>query len=307
MWLWLWEIAGNFRAVQAEGGKQMRASGVSVIGAGSGPLRSGLGRFDVLTGGLVPGDLVVFGGRPGMGKTAVGLAVAAGVWEQGRPVLMSTLDMLSGEMALRYLMSRVRTTREELGREDTGALAAVRAVHEEAIGEGRVMVRDSLSSVESLAVEAESLGERHGGLGAVIVDSLQMMGCEAHARGSRFEEMSAVVQGLKRLAMAQWVPVVAMSQLTRRSEERLLREGLRGARPRMSDLRDSGVIEDCADVVALLFREDYYEADAGEFEIRDRGVMQLVVAKNRRGPTGILRMAFRGDIGRVDDVIGGKA
>ena len=241
-----------------------------------------------------------------MGKTAVGLVVAAGVWEQGKPVLMSTLDMLSGQMALRYLLSRVGATREDLNLEDSGAMAAIRAVHEEAIGEGCVMVRDSLSSIESLVVEVESLVERHGGLGAVIVDSLQMMGCEAYTRGSRFEEMSVVVQNLKRLAMAQRVPVVAMSQLTRRSEERLVKEGLRGALPRMSDLRDSGVIEDCADVVALLFREDYYEADAGEFEIRDRGVMQVVVAKNRRGPTGILRMVFRGDIGRVDDVIGGK-
>ena len=247
-------------------------------------------RFNQMTGGLRPGQLMVIASRPSMGKTALGLDIALGVTtrkgtdEQAETALVFSMEMSEQEILQRLLCSvaHVDSNRYRAGQLDSEERRRLNA----ALGEldrSRLLIDDradtTLMQIGAKCRRAKS----QQGLGLVIVDYLQLLG-SSNRPENRTQEVAAFSRGLKRLAMDLRVPVIALSQLNRAVE------GRADKRPGLGDLRDSGSIEQDADIVALLFREEYYKPDKETL----RGLAELNVAKHRSGPTGTIALTFIG-------------
>jgi replicative DNA helicase len=251
-------------------------------------LPTGLYELDDLMCGLNAGDLIVLAARPSMGKTALALnildhaALHPPEWLDRSPVvLFFSLEMGQQSIVRRMLCSRGRVDAHKLrtGKipdQDYAKLA-------EAAGElstARIFLDDSPGlTVMSMRGRARRLKAKHGGLDLIVVDYLQLM--SPPRAENRQQEVSQISRALKDLARELDVPVVALSQLSRAVE---LRDD---KRPQLSDLRESGSIEQDADVVLLLFRPEYYEATD-----ENRGLAELICAKQRNGPTGLVRLQF---------------
>ena len=253
-------------------------------------LETGFPQFDDMTRGLQPSDLIIIAARPAMGKTSFGLDVARWVATGGRerrrekavPVGLFSLEMSREALVLRLLCSQadVDSHRFRGGfstREDWAKLATALG----RLAEAPIFIDDSPGlSITEMRAKARRLKSEHG-LGLLVVDYLQLMS----GRGrfdNRTQEISSISRGLKALAKELNVPLVAISQLSRAPEER-------GGHPRLSDLRESGQIEQDADVVAFLYREDQgKQKDHGPKE----GLTDLVIAKQRNGPTGTVKLVF---------------
>lgn len=240
--------------------------------------------LDALLGGLQPSNLVVIGARPSMGKTALALGICRHVAvEQNLPVLLFSLEMSSREIVLRMIgseahvdASRIRSghsTMQDWDRIDN-TLNQI---------EAPFFVNDNpMVSVLDMRAQARRQKARTG-LGLVVVDYLQLMTTPAaRHRENRVAEVSQISRGLKILARELDVPVIALSQLSRNLESR------ENKRPILSDLRESGSIEQDADIVAFLYREDAYKSD----DAPPTGVAEVIVAKHRNGPTGTVRLSF---------------
>ncbi len=245
--------------------------------------------FDNLTSGLQPSDLVIIAARPSMGKTAFALNIAENAAVRDRKVVgVFSLEMSREALLLRLLCSQARVDSHKLrtgflGRDDFGKLVA--GLSE--LAEAPLFVDDTPGiSLHEMRAKARRLQQTQGKLDLVIVDYLQLM--SASAMGSRryenrTQEVSAISRGLKSLAKELRAPVVALSQLSRAPESR-------GGdhRPQLSDLRESGSIEQDADLVAFIFREEVYKPDDPDLD----GVAELIIAKQRNGPTGKVNLAF---------------
>jgi replicative DNA helicase len=254
-------------------------------------LPTGYYELDSLTGGLQPAELIVIAGRPSMGKTAFGLNVAENMaLDNGLPVLFFSLEMSTTSLAQRVLCSRARVDAHRLRRNMLGREELVRVMG----------IRHNLSQAQLIVDEASSLGIlelrararsvfRRTPCKAIFVDYLQLM--RGPKSESRQVEVAEISRGLKALAKELSVPVVAMAQLNRGVEER------GGNRPRMSDLRESGAIEQDADVVGLLHRDAYYQGA----ECTDEGEAELIIAKQRNGPVGTIRLRFSKEFTRFDN------
>lgn len=254
-------------------------------------LATGFTRFDEMTGGLESGQLVIVAARPSVGKTVVGCNIAAHVAASGTPVLFFTLEMTRREIAARILAARSGVSVQAMragtnARDDWDRMST-------AVGASMAwpMFIDDTPAVTVAHVRAKARRiQRAHGLGLVVIDYLGLM------RGTgdnRTQEVGSISRGLKALAKELKVPVIALAQLNRASEGRPNRQ------PTLADLRDSGEIEQDADVVAMLHREDMNRT-APEWE----GLAQLFIRKNRNGPTGECLLALDGPRMRFTDYDG---
>jgi len=253
---------------------------------------SGYIDFDIKTAGLQPSDLIVIAGRPSMGKSALALGIAeyAGVVEK-IPLAMFSLEMSKEQLVQRMLCSHARVDAHKvrtgyLATSDWPRLTAAAGK----LSEAPIFIDDTPAiSVMELRAKARRL-KAHQDIKLIILDYLQLM------RGSsgienRQQEISEISRSLKSLARELRVPVIAISQLSRAVEART------DHRPQLSDLRESGAIEQDADVVVLLLREEYYNPTS-----ENQGVAEVMIAKQRNGPVGSLKLAFIKEYTRFENI-----
>ena len=257
-------------------------------------LPTGFGDLDRQTAGLQPSDLIVIAGRPSMGKTTLALNIAAYAgMRTGKPIAVFSLEMSKEQLALRMLCAQAQVDSAKLR---TGFLAGndwslLTTAAGDLSGQAHIYIDDTpMQTALDIRAKARRLRSEQGELGLVIIDYLQLMQGRSRAE-NRQQEISDITRALKALARELHVPVVALSQLSRAVEQR------RPPKPQLSDLRESGAIEQDADVVALLYRDEVYNEDSDE-----RGVAEVNIAKHRNGPTGTLRLAFRGEFTRFDNL-----
>ena len=257
-------------------------------------LPTGFNDLDRQTAGLQPSDLIIIAGRPSMGKTTLALNIAShAAMQTGKPIAIFSLEMSKEQLALRMLCAEARVDSAKLR---TGFLSgdnwkSLTDAAGDLSNRDNIYIDDTpMQTALDIRAKARRLRSEQGDLGLVIVDYLQLMQGRSRAE-NRQQEISDITRALKALARELSVPVVALSQLSRAVEQR------KPAKPQLSDLRESGAIEQDADVVAMLYRDEVYDEDTDE-----RGVAEVNIAKHRNGPTGTLRLAFRGEFTRFDNL-----
>lgn len=249
-------------------------------------IKTGFTKFDEMTGGLRAGELIILAARPAMGKTALSINVAynIAVRKPSSPVAVFCLEMSRQALFTRMICAAARVDSQKfrlnyINADERHALA--RASHE--ISQAPVFIDDSaeLTLLDIHNKLRRIKAER--GLGLAIIDYLQLMASRGKHE-NRNQEVSALSRGLKLMARELGVPILALSQLSRDPEKRT-----GDHRPQLSDLRDSGGIEADADIVAFLFREEVYKTDRADL----KGLAELLIAKQRQGPIGKIRLVFR--------------
>ncbi|PKN35253.1 MAG: replicative DNA helicase [Deltaproteobacteria bacterium HGW-Deltaproteobacteria-19] len=245
---------------------------------------TGFEGIDALTSGLQRSDLIIVAGRPSMGKTAFALNIARNAATlSGVPVAVFSLEMSKEQLALRMLSSEAKVDSQRirkgfLGETDWPKLIAAAGQLSEAL----IFIDDTPAlSVLEMKAKARRL-KAENGLGLVILDYLQLMK-GGGSRDSREQEISEISRSLKALAKELAVPVIALSQLNRKVEDRTNR------RPQMADLRESGAIEQDADVIAFIYRDEVYNRTDDNPE---KGIAEIIIGKQRNGPTGTVKLAF---------------
>jgi len=253
-------------------------------------LPTGFRDLDQLTCGLHPGDLIIVAGRPSMGKTTLAANIAENVALAGGCAFVISLEMGAGQLAERSMarfgsISTQALRSGALADEDYSRVSASLA----RLSGKRLIVADdpTLSHVARIRLAARKVRQRHGGLDLIVIDYLQLMRGEGSTRN---EEMGSITRALKLLAREQACPIILLSQLSRKVEERT------DKRPLMSDLRDSGSIEQDADIVLMCYRDDYYRPDSPF-----KGFAEILIRKQRMGPLGDVRLVFQGEFSRFCD------
>ena len=244
---------------------------------------SGYRDLDDITGGFQPGNLIVIAARPAMGKSALATCIAENAAvDHGRGVALFSLEMSEGELAQRFIASRAKINGESLRKGRVKAERWPKVLQAtEKLARAPLFVDDSSDlGVLELRAKARRLHQRHP-LGLLIVDYLQLMRAE-DPRDGRVEQVGKMSRGLKILARELHIPVIAISQLSRAVESRP------DKRPLMSDLRESGNIEQDADLVMFVYRDEYYNPETTE----QPGVAELIVGKHRNGPVGHVELTF---------------
>ncbi|OGS92410.1 MAG: replicative DNA helicase [Gallionellales bacterium GWA2_60_18] len=258
-------------------------------------MATGYTDLDRMTSGLQPGDLVIVAGRPSMGKTAFSINIAENVaLESNKPVAIFSMEMGATQLAMRMLGSVGKLNQHDLrtGRlqdDDWGRLTHALGKLNDA-----PLFIDESAALSALELRARSrrLHRQHGELGLIVVDYIQLMSSNAgKASENRATEISEISRSLKALAKELHVPVVALSQLNRSLEQRP------NKRPVMSDLRESGAIEQDADLILFIYRDEVYNADSP-----DKGKAEIIIGKQRNGPIGKVELAFRGEYTRFDNL-----
>jgi replicative DNA helicase len=242
--------------------------------------------LDEMTSGLQRSDLIIIAARPSMGKTAFAMNIAENASIEDQKVVgMFSLEMSREALLLRLLCSKARVDSHKMR---TGSLwrdDMDKVVHAmEQLAHAPIFIDDTPGiSLSEMRAKARRLQQSQGKLDLIIVDYLQLMSGGSRRYENRTQEVSAISRGLKGLAKELKVPVVALSQLSRAPESR-------GGdhRPQLADLRESGSIEQDADVVAFIFREEVYKPDEPELD----GIAEIIIAKQRNGPTGRIKLAF---------------
>ena len=269
-------------------------------------LATGYSDLDNMLQGLQPGELIILAARPSMGKTALMLGLAEGVAFGGMPLTPGTgtvpvavysMEMGRASVIQRMLCARARVRSQglrsgaRLPAQDLEALATAAAE----LMPAPIHIDDTPNmAIMTLRAKARRMVMEHR-VQAIFVDYLQLMAAPQQSRDGRQQEVSAISRGLKALARELNVPIVCLSQLNRQAEQR------EGNRPRMSDLRESGSIEQDADMVMLLHREEYYHKDEPgwrEANPNKVGLAELIVAKQRNGPTGTVKLTWIGEHAR---------
>jgi replicative DNA helicase len=246
---------------------------------------TGFADLDERTSGLQPGDLIIVAGRPSMGKTAFALNIAEHVALDGKlPVAIFSMEMAGTQLAMRLLGSTGRLDQHKLrtGRlEDSDWPRLTNALGR--LNDAAVFIDESaaLTALE-LRARARRLHRQHKGLGLIVVDYLQLMSATSQGE-NRATEISEISRSLKALAKELHVPLVALSQLNRSLEQRP------NKRPVMSDLRESGAIEQDADVILFIYRDEVYNENS-----QDKGIAEIIIGKQRNGPIGTVRLTFLG-------------
>ena len=269
--------------------EELYQSGRTVTG-----VPTGFSDLDDLTSGLQPADLVVIAGRPSMGKTSLAMNIVENAVLANRlPVAVFSMEMPGQQLAMRMLASlgRINAHKVRTGRLDADDWPRLTS----AVGlldDAPLFIDDSpaLSPLE-LRARARRLAREHGGLGMIVVDYLQLMQSSEDSE-NRANEVSAITRSLKFLAKELSVPVVVLSQLNRSLESRP------NKRPVMSDLRESGAIEQDADVILFIYRDEVYNPDS-----QDQGTAEIIVSKQRNGPTGTVRLTFLGEYTRFESFV----
>src|SRR5919199_1849922 len=253
-------------------------SGAEVTG-----VPTGFRDLDRITSGLQPGNLIIVAARPSMGKSALGLCVLANLAVRHRtPVALFTLEMSKSEVTQRLMCSEAKVESQRLR---TGKLAAddwprLTAACDK-LAKAPVYVDDSGGiTMMEIRSKARRLKSKHPDLGLILVDYLQLMTSGTNPE-NRVQEVSQISRSLKVLARDLDVPIVAMSQLSRAVEQR------HDKRPILSDLRESGSIEQDADIVCFIYRDEYYNDESDQ-----QGLAEVIVAKHRNGPTDTVKLSF---------------
>ena len=281
-------VRGDTRSTDAEQLASEHLDWVNERLAGSHTIPTGFGRLDAIIDGFQQGDLVIVAARPSMGKTAFVLNLASKACKSGRGVAIFSLEM--GRM---QLMSRLVASEQAIPirrilhprPDDDEAIKRVVAGNEE-ISKWPLVINDqSAMTVAEIRAECQRL-KAWGKLDMVMIDYLQLIG-ESGKAENRTQEVSKMTRGLKALAKDLNVPVVLLSQLSRAPETR------KDKKPMLSDLRESGSIEQDADIAMLLYRAEYYEPE------KEQNILTVMVAKNRNGATGDARLYFDKEIQRM--------
>lgn len=259
-------------------------------------LATGFRELDEMTSGLQPSDLIIVAARPSMGKTALCLTIAQNAAIDEKAVVgFFSLEMSKEQLVMRMMSSEAkvdaaRFRRGILSREEWERLA--RAIG--TLSEAKLFIDDTAGiSVLEMRAKARRLAAEQKRLDLIVVDYLQLMG-GSRRNENRQQEVSQISRELKGLAKELNVPVIALSQLSRAPEAR------NPPRPMMSDLRESGSIEQDADVVAFIYREDYYKPTD-----ENAGMAELLISKQRNGPTGMVKLAFLKEFTRFENYYGG--
>jgi replicative DNA helicase len=254
--------------------------------------------LDRMTAGFQAGDLIVLAARPSMGKTALAINIAEHVaLNEGLPVAVFSMEMGAAQLAVRIVGS--------IGRIDQSHLRTGKLTDEEwprlteAIEKLRTIslhIDESAGLTSSeLRANARRLSRQCGKLGLIVVDYLQLMSGSSNDGENRATELGEISRGLKMLAKELQCPVMALSQLNRSVETRP------DKRPMMSDLRESGAIEQDADIIMFIYRDEYYTKDA----CKEPGVAEIIIAKQRNGPTGVVKLAFLKPITKFESLASG--
>ena len=264
------------------------ANGGSVTG-----LPTGYTEFDELTAGLQPTDLIIVAARPAMGKTTLALNMAEHAAIRTRKaVAVFSMEMSASQLALRLISSngRVNAQRLRSGQlEDEDWSRVTSAIR--MLRDAKIFIDDTPSlSPDVLRAKARRLKREHD-LGLIVVDYLQLMVVPGNNE-NRATEISEISRSLKHLAKELNVPVIALSQLNRSLESRA------DKRPVMADLRESGAIEQDADVIVFIYRDDYYNRENSP----DKGLAEIIIGKQRNGPTGAVKLKFFGEYTRFDNL-----
>lgn len=254
--------------------------------------------LDRMTSGLQPGDMVVLAARPSMGKTAFAINIAEHVaLNEGLPVAVFSMEMGASQLAVRVVGS--------IGRIDQGHLRTGKLSDDEwpRLTEAIEKLRTVSLHIDEtpgltpseLRANARRLARQCGKLGLIVVDYLQLMSGSGSAGGdNRATELGEISRGLKMLAKELQCPVIALSQLNRSVEQRT------DKRPMMSDLRESGAIEQDADIIMFIYRDDYYNKDS-----KEPGVAEIIIGKQRNGPTGTVKLTFLKNLTRFESLASG--
>ncbi|MFT3741385.1 MAG: replicative DNA helicase [Gammaproteobacteria bacterium] len=256
-------------------------------------LATGFVDFDNMTSGLQAGDLIILAGRPSMGKTAFAMNIVENaVMKYGKPTLVFSLEMPGEQLALRLISSwgrldqhKVRTGKLE--QSDWHRVASAVG----ALSTLPLYVDDSPAlNPSEVRARARRLAKEHGQLGLIVIDYLQLMQVPGF-KENRTLEISMISRSLKVLARELNVPIIALSQLNRGLEQRADR------RPVMSDLRESGAIEQDADLIGFIYRDEVYDSNSP-----DRGIAEIIIGKQRNGPIGKVKLAFLGEYTRFENL-----
>ena len=262
-------------------------------GGGITGLPTGYVEFDEMTAGLQPTDLIILAARPSMGKTTLAINMAEyAALKSKKAVAIFSMEMSASQLALRMISSvgRVNATRLRTGAlEDEDWSRVSSAI--QLMRDVKVFIDDTPAlSPDVLRAKARRLKREHD-LGLIVIDYLQLMAVPGNSE-NRATEISEISRGLKALAKELNVPVIALSQLNRSLETRT------DKRPVMADLRESGAIEQDADVIMFIYRDEYYNKENSP----DKGLAEIIIGKQRNGPTGALKLKFFGEYTRFDNL-----
>jgi replicative DNA helicase len=271
--------------------EQLSAHGTSITGT-----PSGFEDLDRITGGFQPGNLIILAARPGMGKSALMANFAEhAALTTNEAVALFSLEMSEGELAQRFIASQASIKGDDLrkGKVPQTRWAKILAASNR-LAESALFVDDSsdLSVLDVRAKTRRLAQQQADGLGLVLIDYLQLMRATGQT-DNRAEQVGQISRGLKTLARELEVPVIALSQLNRGVEQRA------DKRPMLSDLRESGAIEQDADLVMFIYRDEYYDEDS-----EDEGMAEVHIAKHRNGGLGTIKLTFQAEYPRFMSYVG---
>jgi replicative DNA helicase len=256
--------------------------------------------LDRYTSGLQPGDLIVLAARPSMGKTSLAINIAEHVaLHEGLPVAVFSMEMGASQLAVRIVGSigRIDQTHLRTGRLTDDEWPRLTEAIEKLRNVSLHIDETPGLTTSELRANARRLARQCGKLGLIVVDYLQLMSVSAGmSEENRATAVGEISRGLKMLAKELQCPVIALSQLSRGVESRT------DKRPMMSDLRESGAIEQDADVIMFIYRDDYYNKDS-----KEPGVSEIIISKQRNGPTGTVKLAFVKPLTKFESLAAGSA
>ncbi|MBT9458800.1 MAG: replicative DNA helicase [Burkholderiaceae bacterium] len=263
-------------------------------------VRTGFYDLDRMTAGLQPGDLIVLAARPSMGKTAFAINIGENVAiNEGLPVVIFSMEMGAAQLALRMVGSIGRIDQSHLR---TGALRddewSRLAEAVDKLSKSSIFIDESPGlSPSEVRARARRQSRQCGKLGLIIIDYLQLMSGSGGNEENRATVIGEISRGLKALAKELKCPVIALSQLNRSVETRP------DKRPMMSDLRESGAIEQDADIIMFIYRDEYYTKD----ECKEPGIAEIIIGKQRNGPVGTVKLTFLRPLTKFDNLAPGMA
>ncbi len=253
---------------------------------------TGFPDLDALTAGLQPSDLIIVAARPAMGKTALALNIAETAAMRGKKaVAVFSMEMSASQLAFRLISSLGRINQQhlrtgELAEEEWPRVTSAISM----LADAKIFIDDTPAlSPGDLRARARRLKREHD-LGLIVIDYLQLMQVPGN-KENRATEISEISRGLKALAKELDIPVIALSQLNRSLEQRT------DKRPLMADLRESGAIEQDADLILFIYRDEYYNPESPE-----KGTAEIIIGKQRNGPTGVVRLAFLGQYTKFESL-----
>ncbi|MEN9946740.1 MAG: hypothetical protein RLZZ293_1126 [Pseudomonadota bacterium] len=253
--------------------------------------------LDQYTSGLQPGELIIIAGRPGMGKTSFALNIAENIaLRNNLPVVVFSLEMPGVQLVQRMLSSKARVDHGNIkrGRLTAEEIEKITFATDEMKNAPIHIAETSGINVIDLRARARRLFEREGKLGLIVIDYVQIMsGSTGGGNSNRAQEIAEISRSLKTLALELDVPIILLSQLNRDVESRT------DKRPNISDLRESGALEQDADIILLLYRDDYYNH---EQQNPLKGIAEVNIAKNRSGSTGVIKLAFLHEYTRFENL-----